>query len=94
MANTLLLVILVLAALAAILAGMSVFSGSRPPDGRIGQIMDEMEELKGLILQIQKSVIQLERKNEKEFRDLKGELKDVLERMAEKVDKRLAELAE
>ena len=93
MGNSLLAVTMILAALAALLAGIAAFSGNRPPDARINQVMDEMEEIKTLIVQMQKSVIQMERKNDKESRDFKNELKELLERMAEKIDKRLNELA-
>lgn len=87
------LLILMCAALAAVLAGMSVFSNSRPPDGRINQVMDELEELKGLLNQMQKSILQLERKFDKDQKDGRNELKEVLEKVAEKIDKRLTELA-
>lgn len=93
MGNGLLAVTMILAALAALLAGIAAFSGNRPPDPRINQVMDEMEEIKSLIMQMQKSVIQMERKSDKESRDFKNELKELLERMAEKIDKRLTELA-
>ena len=86
------LLILLCAALAAVLAGMSVFSNSRPPDARINQVMDELEELKGLLNQMQKSILQLERKFDKESKDGRQELKDVLEKVAERIDKRLVEL--
>ncbi|MDR3673803.1 MAG: hypothetical protein P4L36_23375 [Holophaga sp.] len=82
-----------LSALAAMLAGMSVFSNSRPPDGRLNQVMDEIDELKGLMIQMQKSILQLERKGEKDQKEAKAELKDVLEKVAEKIDKRITELA-
>ena len=87
------LLILMCAALAAVLAGMSVFSNSRPPDARINQVMDEMEELKGLLNQMQKSILQLERKFDKDSKDGRNELKEVLEKVAEKIDKRFTELA-
>ncbi len=93
MANGLIAVTMILAALAALLAGIAAFSGNRPPNPRINQVMDEMEEIKSLIVQMQKSVIAMERKGDKESRDFKGELKELLERMAEKIDKRLNELA-
>jgi cell division protein ZapA (FtsZ GTPase activity inhibitor) len=93
MSNGLAILILMLSALAAMLAGMSVFSNSRPPDGRLNLVMDELDELKGLLNQIQKSILQLERKAEKDQRDAKAELKEVLEKVAEKIDKRLQEIA-
>lgn len=92
--NVLLVLILMLSALAAVLAGMAVFGNSRPPDGRLGQALDELDELKGLVNQLQKSVLQLERKLDKDQKEAKGELKDLLERMAERIDKRLQELAD
>jgi uncharacterized protein YlxW (UPF0749 family) len=93
MSNGLAILILMLSALAAMLAGMSVFSNSRPPDGRLNLVMDELDELKGLLNQIQKSILQLERKAEKDQKDAKAELKEVLEKGAEKIDKRLQEIA-
>ena len=91
--NMLQLVILVLAALAAMMAGMAAFGQNKPPDARINQMMGEMDEMKSMILQMQKSVLQLERRGEKDSKDLKAELKEVLERMADRIDKRIAELA-
>jgi len=93
MSNGLGILILMLSALAAMLAGMSVFSNSRPPDARLNQVMDELDELKGLLNQMQKSILQLERKTEKEQKDAKAEMKEVLEKVAEKIDKRIQELA-
>ena len=92
MSNGLAVLILILSALAAMMAGMSVFSNSQPPDGRINQVMDEIEELKVILNQLQKSVLQLERKMEKEQKDTKTEIKDVLEKVAERLDKRLVEI--
>ena len=93
MSNGLAVLILILSALAAMLAGMSVFSNSQPPDGRINQVMDEIEELKVILNQLQKSVLQLERKMEKEQKDTKTEIRDILEKVAERLDKRLVDLA-
>lgn len=92
MGNGLLFLILLVSAIAAILAGMAVFSNSRPPDARVNQLMDDMDEIKGIINQLQKSVIQIERKVEKDGKDTRSELKDLLERMADRIDKRLQEL--
>lgn len=92
MANGLMLVIILLSALAAILAGLSVFSNSRPPDARLGQLLDEMDEIKSLLNQLQKSTMQLERKMEKDQKDARAELKDLLEKIAERIDKRLQEV--
>ena len=93
MASGLEILILMLSALAAMLAGMSVFSNNRPPDSRLNQVMDELDELKGLLNQLQKSILQLERKSEKDQKEAKAELKEVLEKVGEKIDKRLQELA-
>jgi Skp family chaperone for outer membrane proteins len=87
------LLVLICSALAAALAGMSVFSNSRPPDARVNQLMDEMEEVKGLLNQMQKSILQLERKFDKDSKDGRTEIKEVLEKVAERMDKRLAEIA-
>jgi septal ring factor EnvC (AmiA/AmiB activator) len=93
MSNGLAVLILMVSALAAMLAGMSVFSNNRPPDGRLNQVMDELDELKNLLNQIQKSVLQLERKMEKEQKEAKADFKDVLEKVADKIDKRIQDLA-
>jgi cell division protein ZapA (FtsZ GTPase activity inhibitor) len=93
MSNGLAILILMLSALAAMLAGMSVFSNNRPPDARLNLVMDELDELKGLLNQLQKSILQLERKAEKDQKDAKAELKEVLEKVAEKIDKRIQEIA-
>lgn len=92
MGNSLLFLILLVSALAAILAGMAVFSNSRPPDARVNQLMDDLDEIKGLVNQLQKSVLQIERKMDKDSKDGRAELKDLLERMAERIDKRMQEL--
>lgn len=92
MGNSLLFLILLASALAAILAGMAVFSNSRPPDARVNQLMDDLDEIKGLVNQLQKSVLQIERKMDKDGKDGRTELKDLLERMAERIDKRMQEL--
>jgi len=92
MGNGLLFLILLVSALAAILAGMAVFSNSRPPDARVNQLMDDMDEIKGLVNQLQKSVLQIERKLDKDSKDGRAELKDLLERMAERIDKRMQEM--
>ncbi len=91
MSNALAILILLVAALAAVLAGMAVFSNSRPPDGRINQVMDDLDEVKAAVNQLQKSVLQLERKMDKDGKDGRAELKDLLERVAERIDKRLQE---
>ena len=92
MSNGLLILILMLSALAAMLAGMSVFSNSRPPDGRLNLVMDELDELKGLLNQLQKSILQMERKTEKDQKEAKAELREVLEKVAEKIDKRIQDI--
>jgi DNA repair exonuclease SbcCD ATPase subunit len=91
MSNGLSILILLVSALAAVLAGMAVFSNSRPPDGRIGQVMDDLDEVKAAVNQLQKSILQLERKIDKDGKDARAELKDLLERVAERIDKRLQE---
>jgi hypothetical protein len=93
MSNGLAVLILMLSALAAVLAGMSVFSNSRPPDPRLNQVMDELDELKGLLNQLQKSVLQLERKTEKDQKESRAEIKEVLEKVGERIDRRVQELA-
>lgn len=87
-----LVVILLLCALCAILAGMSVFANQKPPDPRMNLVINEMEELKGLVSQLQKSVMAMEKKMEKETRDARAEQREVMEKMGETLDKKLKEL--
>lgn len=91
-ASPLLLVILILCAVCAVLAGMAVFSSSRPPDVRVNMVIQEMEELKGLVSQLQKSVLAMDRKFEKENRDTRNEQREVMEKLAAELDKRMREL--
>jgi hypothetical protein len=91
MPNGLSILILLVSALAAILAGMGVFSNSRPPDARLNQVMDDLDEVKGLVNQLQKSVLQIERKLEKDQRDGRSEIKDLLDKAIERIEKRLQE---
>ena len=93
MSNGLAVLILLLSALAAMLAGMAVFSNSRPPDARINMVMDEMDELKNLLNQLQKSVMQLERKMEKEQKEAKLDYREALDKVYERLDKRIQDLA-
>lgn len=90
--NPLLLLILLLSALATVLAGMGVFSNSRPPDPRLNNLVNDLDDLKGMLSQLQKSVMQTERKLEKEIQAARAENREVVERLAEVLDKRLKEL--
>ena len=93
MSDALLILILLVSALAAVLAGMATFSNNRPPDNRMAQVLDELGELSALVNQLQKSVLQVERKGEKDNKDLRAELKELLERMGERIDRKLSDLA-
>jgi len=93
MSNGLSILILLVSALAALLAGMGVFSNRRPPDSRLNQVMDDLDEVKSAVNQLQKSVLQLERKMDKDQKDGRAELKELLERVADKIDKSLKEIA-
>lgn len=90
--NPLLLLILLLTALATVLAGMGVFSNSRPPDPRLNGLMNDLDDIKGVLSQLQKSVLQTERKLEKEIQSARNENREVVEKLAEVLDKRLKEL--
>ncbi|HLP30195.1 MAG TPA: hypothetical protein VK150_02460 [Geothrix sp.] len=90
--NPLLLLILLLSALATVLAGMSVFSNSRPPDPRLNSLVNDLDDIKGMLAQLQKSVMQTERKLEKEVQAGRSESRELVEKLAEVVDKRLKEL--
>jgi len=90
--NPLLLLILLLSALATVLAGMGVFSNSRPPDARLNSLLNDIDDLKGMLAQLQKSVLQTERKLEKEIQASRTESREVVEKLAEVLDKRLKEL--
>ncbi len=91
--NPLLLLILLLAALSTILAGMGVFGNSRPPDPRLNSLLNDLDDIKGVLSQIQKSVLQTERKLEKEIQTSRAENREVVEKLAEVIDRRLKELA-
>ena len=90
--NPMLLLILVLSALATVLAGLGVFGNSRPPDPRLNSLLNDLDDLKGMMSQIQKSVMQTERKLEKEIQLARQESREVTEKLAEVIDKRLKEL--
>lgn len=90
--NPMLLLILVLSALATVLAGLGVFGNSRPPDPRLNSLLNDLDDMKGMLSQIQKSVMQTERKLEKEIQMARQESREVTEKLAEVIDKRLKEL--
>ena len=90
--NPLLLLILLLSALATVLAGMGVFGNSRPPDPRLNSLLNDIDDMKGMLSQLQKSVLQTERKLEKEIQASRAENREVVEKLAEVVDKRMKDL--
>ncbi|NWJ40708.1 MAG: hypothetical protein HXX12_07030 [Geothrix sp.] len=90
--NPLLLLILLLSAFATVLAGIGVFGNSRPPDPRLNSLLNDLDDIKGMLSQIQKSVLQTERKLEKEVQISRTENREVVEKLAEVLDKRLKEL--
>ena len=79
-------------ALATILAGLGVFGNSRPPDPRLNSLLNDIDDMKGMLSQVQKSVMQTERKLEKEIQAARNENREVVEKLADVVDKRLKEL--
>jgi hypothetical protein len=90
--NPLLLLILLLSALATVLAGLGVFGNSRPPDPRLNSLLNDLDDIKGMLSQIQKSVLQTERKLEKEIQLARTENREVVEKLAEVLDKRMKDL--
>ena len=90
--HPLLLLILLLTALSTILTGMGVFSNSRPPDPRLNQVANDLEDIKNMLAQLKKAVLQAERKLEKEVQTSRNETREVIEKLAEVIDKRLKEL--
>jgi hypothetical protein len=90
--NPLLLLILLLSALATVLAGMGVFSNNRPPDPRLNSLLNDIDDMKGMLSQLQKSVLQTERKLEKEIQSARAENREVVEKLADVLDKRMKEL--
>ena len=90
--NPLLLLILLLSALATVLAGLGVFGNSRPPDSRLNSLLNDLDDIKGMLSQIQKSVLQTERKLEKEIQLARTENREVVEKLAEVLDKRMKDL--
>lgn len=87
MSNGLLLLIILLSAASAVLAGMAVFSNSRPVDNRVNQVLNEIEDLKGIMAQLQKSFLTLERKQDKEQKEGRQELKEILEKIAVQLER-------
>jgi hypothetical protein len=86
----LLIVVLLVTTVAAILAGMAVFTNVRPEkpdDPRIGQMFESIEEIKGMVNQIQKSLLTIEHKMEKDVQGVKGDIKENIDRAIEAVDK-------
>jgi DNA-binding ferritin-like protein len=84
------IVILLVTSVAAILAGMAVFTNVRPEkpdDPRIGQIYDGVEDIKGMVNQIQKSLLIMEQKTDKDTKDTRTEIKDSLDKMIMMLDK-------
>lgn len=90
--NPLLFIIVALAALSTILSAMGVFSNSRPPDPRLNQVATDLEDIKNMLAQLQKAVLQSERKLEKEAQSGRSETREVIEKLADVIDKRLKEL--
>ncbi len=90
--NPLLLLILLLSALATVLAGMGVFGNSRPPDPRLNSLLNDLDDMKGMLSQLQKSVLQTERKLEKEIQASRTEGREVVEKLADVLDKRMKDL--
>jgi hypothetical protein len=90
--NPMLLLILLLSALATVLAGLGVFGNSRPPDPRLNSLLNDLDDIKGMLSQIQKSVLQTERKLEKEIQLARTENREVVEKLAEVLDKRIKDL--
>ena len=87
--NPLLLLILLLSALATVLAGLGVFGNSRPPDARLNSLLNDLDDIKGMLSQIQKSVLQTERKLEKEIQLARTEKREEVEKLADVLDKRM-----
>jgi hypothetical protein len=94
MANGILILILMLTAIAAILAGMGVFSNNRPPDVRLGQTLEDLDELKGVVNAVQKQLLQIERKLDKDLKESRTETREQLDKLGDRIDRRLAELAD
>jgi hypothetical protein len=90
--NPMLLLILLLSALATVLAGLGVFGNSRPPDPRLNSLLNDLDDIKGMLSQIQKSVLQTERKLEKEIQLARTENREVVEKLAEVLDKRMKDM--
>ena len=90
--NPLLLLILLLSALATVMAGMGVFSNNRPPDPRLNSLLNDIDDMKGMLSQLQKSVLQTERKLEKELQVSRNETREVVEKLADVLDKRMKDL--
>ncbi len=91
MANAVLVLILMLSAISAILAGMAVFANNRPPDTRLGEVLNDLDEVKGLLQQVQKQVLQIERRLDKDMKESRNEIRESLDRVAERIERRFME---
>jgi len=83
MSNSLLLFILLLVSICAVLSGIAVFSNSRPPDPRVNLLVSELDEVKGLVSQLQKAILSMDRKLEKEIRENRTEQLELLNKLLE-----------
>ena len=81
MANGLLILTLLLAAIAAILAGMGVFSNARPPDARLNQILAEQQEAHGLLEREKQAVHGQLSEHRDRLQNLDGLLQDIQDKL-------------
>jgi len=86
------ILILMVAAIAAILSGVAVFTNVRieePPkdDPRIPQILDAVNEIKTLVDDIHQFLPVMERKIERDGKDIKSEMKESFDKVVLLLDK-------
>jgi uncharacterized protein YbcI len=58
----------------------------------LNSLLNDLDDMKGMLSQLQKAVLQTERKLEKEIQASRTESREVIEKMAEVLDKRMKDL--
>ncbi|MCL1894606.1 MAG: hypothetical protein FWG02_10335 [Holophagaceae bacterium] len=88
------IVILLVSTISAILAGIAVFTNvrpERPDDPRVGLVFDSLEETKGMVNQVQKSLLTIEHRLEKDLKDFRSEVNEQFLKVYEAIDRALRE---
>ena len=94
MPTTVGVVILLVSTIAAVLAGIAVFTNvrpERPDDPRIGLIFDSIEETKSMLNQAQKTLLTIEHRLEKDIKEFRTEMNDLFIKVHDAIDKIIQE---